>query len=137
MGSSARCGNDRTPRARYRRRQNRITVGDTRAHRQRCNGFGGEREAIGEIVAIPADQTDGAALPIGKDTKAVALDLVNPAGTHRRLFGRARQTRLETGMIVLSGNRRRTRALRTLFSLGTKIGLALRKASLKDMENDF
>ena len=58
MGSPARCGHDRTPLARDRRRQNRLIIGDTRAHRQRRNGFGGEREAIGEIVAIPA-----AALP--------------------------------------------------------------------------
>ena len=52
---------------------NRFGVDNTRAHRERSNGFGGEREAIGEIVAIPADQADSAALPIGKDTKAVVL----------------------------------------------------------------
>jgi hypothetical protein len=67
---------------------NRFTIDDTRAHRERSNGFGGEREAIGEIVAIPADQAGGAALPMSKDTKAVVLDLVNPAGTCRRLLSR-------------------------------------------------
>jgi hypothetical protein len=39
---------------------------------------------------------------MSKDTKAVVLDLVNPAGTSRRLFGRARQTWLETRRILLS-----------------------------------
>jgi hypothetical protein len=74
----------------------RFTIDDARAHRERGNGFGGQRETIGEIVAISADQVDDAALPMSKDTKAVVLDLVHPAGTCRRLLGRARQAWVET-----------------------------------------
>jgi hypothetical protein len=43
-----------------------------------------------EIVIIPADQANGVALPMSEDTKAVVLDLVNPAGGHLRLFGLGR-----------------------------------------------
>jgi hypothetical protein len=42
------------------------------------------------IVIIPADQANGMGLPMSEDTKAVALDLVNPAGGHLRLFGLGR-----------------------------------------------
>src|SRR4029077_18095667 len=51
-------------------------VDHTRANRHRCNGFGGEREAFGEIVAVSGAQTDGAALPMGEDAEAIVLDLV-------------------------------------------------------------
>jgi hypothetical protein len=67
-----------------------FTIDDARAHRECCDGFGGEREAIDEIVAIPAHQADGAALPMSKDAEAVVLDLVNPAGGRLRLFGLGR-----------------------------------------------
>ena len=38
------------------------------------------------VRSWPADQTNGAASPVGKDTKAIALDLVYLTGTGRRVL---------------------------------------------------
>ena len=40
---------------------NRLSIDHAGPHRQRRNGFGGAREAVGEIVAIPGHQANGAA----------------------------------------------------------------------------
>jgi hypothetical protein len=56
-----------------------------------------EREALGEVVAVSAEQADAAPAPVRQDAEAVVLDVVNPAGTRRRLASRPRQAWLETG----------------------------------------
>jgi hypothetical protein len=47
------------------------------------------REAVGEVIAIAGEEPDTALIPAGDDSESVVLDLVNPAGTGRRLLGRA------------------------------------------------
>ena len=47
---------------------------------------------------MAGEQPDAFPIAPGEDAKAVVLDLVNPAGTSRRLLGRAREARGEGGV---------------------------------------
>jgi hypothetical protein len=68
-------------------------------------------EAIGEVVSVPSEETHAPGVPPRQNAKAVVLYLVNPAGTRRRVLGRARQARLKRrqGPIVLQSVPKLTR----------------------------
>src|SRR6516165_3534704 len=48
-----------------------------------------------EVGAVAGGEPDAILVAPGEDAEAVMLDLVNPAGTDRRLLGRARQAWFE------------------------------------------
>ena len=91
-------------RARSSRRQavrvdrDRLAVKNARAHRQPRNRRHREREAVGEVVAVPGYEAHAVAVAMGDDAKTIVLDLVNPTGAARRLFGRTGQARLKSGL---------------------------------------
>ena len=72
-----------------------FAVDDARAHRQRDDRLHRERKAVGQVFAVPTDQSDLFAVAPGDDPEAVVLDLVNPIRPGRRCLGETGQARLE------------------------------------------
>jgi hypothetical protein len=75
----------------------RFAIDEAGSRRQRSNGPSDEWETPGKVVPVSCDEPDAGALAPRHDAEAVMLDLMNPAGTRRRLFGGARQARLKAG----------------------------------------
>ena len=61
-----------------------LSVDEARPHRQVRNRFDDLRKAVGEVVAVPREQPDAAAVPPSQDAEPVVLDLVQPARACRR-----------------------------------------------------
>ena len=81
LSPSASMTRDRTGSAAMRLLANVLACNDRgpgsdRTPQNRIVGFGSEREAVGEIVAIPGHQPDGADLPVRQDTENVVLDFM-------------------------------------------------------------
>ena len=74
-----------------------LAIDDAGSNRQRHDSFNGEREAVGEIMAVTGDRPNAAAAPMRQDAEAVVFDLMNPARFRRRLSSRTRQARIEGG----------------------------------------
>src|SRR6516165_10180032 len=53
-----------------------------------------------EVGAVAGGEPDAILVAPGEDAEAVMLDLVNPAGTGRRLLGRARQAWFEGDAVM-------------------------------------
>ena len=68
-----------------------LAIDDAGSNGQRFDRFSGEREAVGEIAAVPRHEPDAPALAVRQDAETVMLDLMNPARARRRLTGGARQ----------------------------------------------
>ena len=47
------------------------------------------------MVSVAGEQLDALGLAPGEDAEAIVFDLVNPAGSRRRLLGRAREARFD------------------------------------------
>ena len=76
----------------------RLAVDEAGACRQRRDRRGGQREAPGEIMAVPSEEPHAGSVAPRHDAEAVMLDLVNPIPPGRRLIGTAGQAWLdETG----------------------------------------
>jgi hypothetical protein len=76
---------------------NGLAVYDARMDWQSLYRRRDQREAVREIAAVSRSQPDAAALTLRQNAKSVVFDLVNPAGSDRRLFGRTRQAGIELG----------------------------------------
>ena len=69
----------------------RLAVDQAGSHRQFGDGCRGEREAIGEVIALAGVKGHAGGVALGENAEAVVLDFVNPAGPARRPLGRAGQ----------------------------------------------
>ena len=52
------------------------------------------QEAVGEVIAVASGEPHTVAIAAGEDAETVVLNLVDPAGTGRRLLGWLGQARL-------------------------------------------
>jgi hypothetical protein len=74
----------------------RLSVDDARADRQRLDRFSDTRKAVRKVVAAAGEKPNGAPTPVGQDPESVVLDLVNPARACRRLSDRPWQAGLKS-----------------------------------------
>jgi len=65
-----------------------FTVDQTRLDREIIDGVGDQRKTIGEVITVAREQPDAARVAPRQNAKSVVLDLANPIGPGRRLFGR-------------------------------------------------
>jgi len=72
-------------------------IGRAISNGQRLDRFSGEREAVGEVAAVPRHEPNATAPTVRENAEAVVFDFVNPAPARRRLFGWARQAGIEAG----------------------------------------
>jgi hypothetical protein len=62
-----------------------LAIDDARAQGQPLDSISGERESIGEVMAVARPQPHATASAVRHDAEAVMLDFVNPARPRRRL----------------------------------------------------
>jgi hypothetical protein len=73
----------------------RLTIDQARARRQCRQRRDNLREAARELIALPREPLHAAVGAPSHDSEPIVLDLVNPADTGRRLFGRAGKAGLD------------------------------------------